>query len=573
MDRLREIIQEAVAEVSLPELQERRRESQADVLIGLARKGCTFFRDPRGETFAAFEVGGHREVWPIESRGFKLWLSQQFFAKCGKSPNAEALSQARTTLAGIARFHGAEHKLGLRAAWHEGAIWYDLGDSAWRAVRITPDGWRVVDKPPILFRRYQNTAAQVEPEPGGDLCELLRLTNVKNEGDRCLLLAYLVAALVPEIPKPILHVFGEKGAGKSTLMQMVRTLVDPAVEPLLILRGDDRELAILLDHNYAPFFDNISALSSATSDMLCRAATGAGFSTRALYTNDEECIFSLKRLVGLNGIHLLTGGTDLQDRFLTIELERIDRRCRAQEQELLAEFERLRPKLFGAMLDALVVALRIKPTLHFEELPRMADWSLWAAAAGEALGIGAEKVMAAYWRNIGQVNERLLQSHPVAAAVMALLEREPEWQGTPAELLERLEKIAEQEKINVRAKTWPKSATALSRRLKEVASNLADAGVEMVAGRTGDKKNARLISLRRLAQIASDASGMSEAYGEAGLASDAFRTQFHGDFNCIRKPSDGEAYSEAGSDTSDASDTTLPSLKGEGDDEFDDIPF
>ena len=59
MDKRKEIIREAVAEASLPEPQKKRRESQANILIGLAREACCFFRDPRGETFAAFEVNGH----------------------------------------------------------------------------------------------------------------------------------------------------------------------------------------------------------------------------------------------------------------------------------------------------------------------------------------------------------------------------------------------------------------------------------------------------------------------------------------------------------------------------------
>lgn len=98
-----------------------------------------------------------------------------------------------------------------------------------------------------------------------------------------------------------------------------------------MLRGDERELAIQLAHNYAPFFDNISGLSQWQSDALCRAATGAGFTTRALYTDEEEKIFRIKRAVAMSGIHLVAGGTDLQDRFLSIELERIDksdRQCR-----------------------------------------------------------------------------------------------------------------------------------------------------------------------------------------------------------------------------------------------------
>jgi len=458
--------------------QKESRRSQADILIEIAQNAELFHDDER-EPFAAVEIAGHREVWPVRSRYFKRWLAGQFFEREGKAANSDAMNQALGVIEALAVFQGDCHPLHLRVAEHQGGFWYDLADAAWRVVRITPAGWQVVDRPPILFRRHQNTAAQVFPERGGDLRHLLLLTNVKNPDDQILLLVYAVTMLVPGIPKPVLDVFGEKGSGKTTLMRMLRALIDPAVEPLLVLRGDERELAIQLAHNYAPFFDNLSGLSSWQSDMLCRAATGAGFTTRMLYTDDEEKIFRFKRAVGVNGIHLLTGGTDLQDRFLTIELDRIDRGDRAEERQILEEFEQMRPRLFGTMLDALSKAMRIKPRLELSELPRMADFAAWGAAVAEALGIGAGRFLAAYWRNIGQVNERILQSHPVAAAVVALLNETPEWQGTPAQLLEALEQVAATEKINTRSKTWPKSANALTRRLKEVASNLADAGIEV----------------------------------------------------------------------------------------------
>jgi GNAT superfamily N-acetyltransferase len=165
--------------------------------------------------------------------------------------------------------------------------------------------------------------------------------------------------------------------------------------------------------------------------------------------------------------------------------------------------------------------MRIKPRLEISELPRMADFAAWGAAVAEALGIGADRFLAAYWRNIGQVNERILQSHPVAAAVVALLSETAEWQGTPAQLLEALEQVAEREKINVRAKTWPKSANALTRRLKEVASNLADADIEFEHLRVGHERT-RTLKLAKISSAPSSSSGtrFHAASGADGNADD-----------------------------------------------------
>ena len=46
---------------------------------------------------------------------------------------------------------------------------------------------------------------------------------------------------------------------------------------------------------------------------------------------------------------------------------------------------------------------------------------------------------------------------PVASAVMALMQEREKWSGTASELLEDLEKKAEEEKINIKAKRLAKS--------------------------------------------------------------------------------------------------------------------
>ncbi len=547
---------------------DKKRPSQADLLVSLALQIATFFHDQEGEPYAAIPVSLHREVVPLRSRHFKRWLAQQFFDLEERAPNTDSMSQALQVLEGYAVFRGSKHALHLRVAEYDGAFWYDLADPEWRAVRVTPEGWEVVSNPPILFRRHLNTAAQVTPEPGGEIRELFRLMNVRSEADKNLLAVYLVTALVPGTPKPILNVFGEKGSGKSTLMRMLRQLIDPAVEPLLIPRHDEREFAIQLAHNFAPFYDNLSSLSQLQSDMLCRAATGAGFTTRALYTDSEEVLFRLRRCVGVNGIHLLSGGTDLLDRYLVIELERLPEEERREERDILEEFERLRPRLFGAMLSTLSAAMGIKPALRFDKLPRMADFAAWGAAVAEALDIGADAFLAAYWQNIGQVNERLLESHPVAAAVLALLRDSPEWKGTPSELLEALEAVAQGEKISTKSKLWPKSANSLSRRLKEVASNLADAGIRVTCDRAGHSRT-RTITIEKISSASSArkpeareaASGA--ASGADGSADDSADGIELGTQKPSAKPSALEPSNDKHADGADGADGILRQPLGE----------
>lgn len=547
--------------------EEKKKKSQADILIELAQ-AATLFHDDLQEPFARVEIGGHWETWPVRSKFFRRWLARRFYEQTGKAPNNDSISQALNVIEAKACFGGPEHKLHLRVAEHEGAFWYDLADANWRAVKITPEGWRVVARPPILFRRYTNTAPQVEPRPGGDLRKVLDFVNLRDDDDQVLLGVYLVTCLVPGIPHPVPVLHGEKGAAKSTALRVFRRLVDPARRELLTMPKDQNELALIMAHNYMPAFDNLDGLQPWQSDMLCCAATGGGLSKRELYTNEDEVILDFLRCPTLNGINLVAARPDLLDRSLIFALERINPDRRREETELWHEFEHARPGIVGGMFDALVRAMRIYPTVKLNRLPRMADFCRWGYAVAEALGIGGKNFLNAYYRNIGRANEEAIFANPVAAALAAFMDRRSAWEGTAAELLDELEEVAASERINVKSKTWPQSANALTRRLKHVKSNLLDAGIIFEHGRGSDKNRTRFLHLIR--KKPSETSEPSEASICAASASDDISDDIADEIKTVRKPSERKSSSDAVSDDMDDSDDIFGTSLG---DDIDDLPF
>ena len=68
---------------------------QADILVSLAAD-ADLFHAADGTSYADLEINGHRESWPIRSKGFKRWLARQFFEATGGAPNSDAL-QLRST--------------------------------------------------------------------------------------------------------------------------------------------------------------------------------------------------------------------------------------------------------------------------------------------------------------------------------------------------------------------------------------------------------------------------------------------------------------------------------------------
>jgi len=499
--------------------EDNKRESQADALIRIATTEAFLFHDDARDGFAAIPINGHREIWPLRSKFFKQWLVRQYYEQTEKSPNNEALRQALNVIEAKAVFDGLEIKLNLRVAERDGALWYDLANEAWQAVKITPDGWEVADNPPILFRRFKNTAAQVLPQRGGSLEALKKYINLKDDEDWLLLIALIVHAFVPGIPHAIPVFFGDKGAAKTTAQRVIRKLVDPAIRDTMTLPNDKNELVLMLMTNYAPCFDNLDGLSSWQSDILCQAATGGGISKRELYTDMEEVILSFLRCPMLNGINLVASRDDLLDRSVLFKLERIDEEERKTEAEFWREFEGDRPYILGAIFDVLAKALQIYPDVKLPVLPRMADFATWGYAIMEAAGDMGEAFLRAYRKNIAGAVEEAVTNDVVGAAIVEFMADKEEWQGTATDLMEALKELPS---VNEKDKAWPKRPHTLTRRLNKIKSALADYGIKVNTDyRTATQ---RLILLRREEKIASQASYRHETSNINGLSNDAFMT-------------------------------------------------
>src|SRR5262249_23050574 len=174
---------------------------------------------------------------------------------------------------------------------------------------------------PVRFRRAPGMLPLPEPRSGGSVADLRSFLNVKSEDDFELALAWLLAAMRDRGPYPVLALMGEQGSAKSTFATILRSLIDPNTAALRALPRPDRDLLISAANGWIVGYDNVSRIPSWLSDALCRLATGGGFSTRKLYTDDEEALFSAQRPVVLNGIEDFVNRADLADRtiFLTLD--------------------------------------------------------------------------------------------------------------------------------------------------------------------------------------------------------------------------------------------------------------
>jgi hypothetical protein len=468
------------------------------VVKALGAAGAVFWHDEDGEAFATVrrpdpcnKARSHIERHRVDTRTFKNIIrliyedaiSQKTMADVIGALNAEALA-------------GACKKPAIRSMWNGGALVIDLGTSDWSMVKITSEGWRVVPSMDLPLIRPNGMRPMAFPAPGNTIAaglyHLHSLLNVQSDQDFMVCVAWAIAALYPDGPYPILAVDGEAGAAKTTACRFLRGLVDPNEAPLRSVPRDEADIILAASNSRVLAYDNLSSISNDTADILCKAATGAGFGTRRLYTNDEEFIVRVCRPVMFNGINAMLARGDLADRAVKMTLAAIPPDRRKTEREMEDAFRDKSPAILGALFLGLATALRDLPTLKLPSLPRMADFTLLACAAAPAFGWTPEAMLGAILENQSGIVTSVADNDPVASAVRDLLDRQPNgtWTGTATDLLAKLNVHATTEtKAN---RYWPTDATRLGGILRRVAGALRAVGVEIAWAESGGRKGRQM---------------------------------------------------------------------------------
>lgn len=477
--------------------EERKSRKYADeVLRILLSEGVRLFHTPDKEAYAKVKIDSHFEIWRMRDATFKRYLAQRIYKELQTVPRTQVLNDVLGSLEGNALFGGPEHDVFIRVAEEKSRIYLDLCNAAWQVVEITKHGWRVLSNSPVRFRRARGMKALCVPQPGGSITELWEFLNLASPDDFVIVLSWLVAALRPKGPYPVLVLQGEAGSAKSTAVKVLRELVDPNTAPLRSEPRDTRDLMIAARNSWCLAFDNVSHLTWGLSDDLCRLATGGGFSTRQLYTDADETVFDATRPIILNGIDAVVRRGDLLDRSLITYLPVIPEQQRRSEEQFWRLFTEAQPRLLGALLDAVSCALRRLKSVTLSRLPRMADFAQWAVAAEPTLGWPEGTFLSAYDSNRGTAVALSLEASAVVVPLKLLLAARSSWHGTAAELLRKLTKRADADALQQR--NWPKNPQLLSIELRRNAPQLRTSGIDVQFGeKTSGTGSKRIIRIER----------------------------------------------------------------------------
>jgi hypothetical protein len=386
----------SIQEVDMPAADEERKTQGQMLLEIIKEEKIEYFKASNdGGTYVRFpiETNGknHFENWKIRSERFKSWLKLRFYKKYDKTVGTQAFTDVVSLIDAKAEFSGMKQEVFVRVGKFDEKIYVDLCNENWEVIEIDKSGWQLLDSTscPIRFKRSNGMEALPYPVAygTGDINLLKKFVSIgDSKNDWILLISYVLGCYTYGGAYPILVLQGTHGSAKSTHTKLVRTLIDPNAIAIKTIATNEMDMAISAQTNWVQAYDNLSGLSPALSDSLCRLSTGGGISTRKLYSDDEEVILDFKRPVILNGIDDIATRQDLADRSIIITLPSIQEKDRKLEGELWEEFNEASPRIIAGIFDVLSETLKRKGGVKLKEMPRLADFYLFATAAEIPLG-------------------------------------------------------------------------------------------------------------------------------------------------------------------------------------------
>jgi hypothetical protein len=345
----------------------------------------------------------------------------------------------------------------------------------------------------VLFTRNDMMRPLPLPEDGGELDLLWKYVNVVAE-QRPLVVAFLLDAMRPDTPYPVLEIVGEQGSAKSTTQRHLRDLIDPNKVPLRGSPDGTEDIYVGAANNAVVSYENLSFLSNESQDALCTLSTGGGYATRKFYTNGEEHVLETKRPVMLNSISGVCSRPDLIERSVRIDSPSIAANARVEDAELENGWREDRARILGALLRHFSRALKLLPNVQLSSRERMADFQRLGEAVMQANNEQPGSFSTLYGKAMKEGTERALENYGIVGALVAFMDDEARsgvWTGTVGILNQMLYDVAR----SMDRSNWPKSARGLSDQLKRLAPALRGQGLEVVFGRRSN--TGRLMTITR----------------------------------------------------------------------------
>lgn len=461
--------------------------------------GWEFFVDQYDNVYAYVHINGHHENVELDSSQFKSLLRLEVKRAYDSGVSRDVIDQFVGTVKGDLIHNPTRRKIFQRVGRIDGKILIDSGRPDWKVYEIDRDGWKLTQPEinPFIrsekFRAYQCD----ENTPRADWADVFELLGITDEETQEIIKIWEATALITDIQRPGLVVYGPPGGGKTILSSFLRQVVDPSQEPVeRFPRNDVRSLELKLHKNFIPAFDNLNSIDQETSDILCQVATGALFDSRKLFSDSETVSRYMMKPWILNGVGVPGSAADFLSRVFLIRVDCIPQKKRKAKEIIERELNRLIPGIQAWVFDCISQGLRKINYVRTEGFERMADCHRYSLAMACKLDLSEETIEKRWRENTEEQNSTAASGDILADLIPEFIDNQIEssWEGTASDLLQALHHHFTPDRQSY-SRTFPKTAITLSRRLTYIKSLLAEQNIHIENNR---KNNSRKIEIFRI---------------------------------------------------------------------------
>ncbi len=366
----------------------------------------------------------------VKSSIFRDYLTYEYRSIMGGYIKDNAVKDVIHNINGEVMFNAKKTEIFKRVGYSsdKANIYIDLADDNFNVIKVNAKGWEVVQSKSTGIRFETSKDMQPLPLPTqkGDISKLWKYTNIKDENQQKLALAWIINCFIPFSGYPVLVLTGGEGTAKSTTQYNLRELIDPSLGNLRMKSSGSDFLPIQAKNNYIVSLENLGSgknnLTPTEQDQLCTISTGGAISGRKKYTDDEESLQVVKNPIMLNGITGFISQQDLLSRSVVLKLSKIDDTIRKTDSELKEEFIQDKAEIFGALLDTLSQVLHTLPNVNANNLPRMAEYGKIGTVLEDIMNWGKGNFLATYKQYQDDVAIRTLESEPVIIVLLDFLD-------------------------------------------------------------------------------------------------------------------------------------------------------
>jgi len=391
---------------------------------------------------------------------------------------------------------------------------------------VTADGWGLhsqdlaasrrnnEEKPPFCPTFKRTKAIHPLPIPmrplfddeGDPRVEFAKLLDLNVNDQRfALVWGWIVASLFSGIERPALWLTGPQGSGKTTAARLISSVTNPVPYVGSNFGKAERDDLTVAGNSYIPSWDNLTKVSQAQSDLICRLVTGFTFSARALYSDNDLHTTSIRRTALFTSINLPIGlGEDALDRLVHVEFDRIDGDKRQSLESMMQTFDELHPRLLAVALDDAASVLRYwhaaSETMK-GRLERMTEFTILLAALDLAHesedGEPVFKFVQAFRDSITEARDERAHDDPFTSTLVRLMGSRQTWTISLKDLTNHLATPSHQDGF-IPPSWWPTSPRMVADALRRRDHSIRAMGIVPVMRKT---KTGREVTFTRVAAL------------------------------------------------------------------------